>query len=599
MAGVLAPVPRWQPLDGDGKPIPGARLYLHVAGTSTPAKAYKDPYLLIRHTNPVIADGDGRFPTIWLDQAVEYDRTLVNPTDPTAVPEPDPEDDGTIISGPDPVDPDPITEPPEEEEEPTEVPPVIIVGNPTHYVPPTADVNAALQNAQPGASVLFAAGAEYVGNFTVPAKTNDSWLTLTSDGSIVAAGTRVGLAQSGTMPIFRSPNNQPVWSMAPNAKRTRFVGLEMGPSGHETGTAMEIGSPIETVLSRQPVDVVLDRVLILGRTAGQKRGLALHGVNLIVKECYIGDIKGAGFDTQAIFINNGPGPYSITNSFLEAAGENFLVGGEDPRISGCVPSDITFEDNLLEKPSSWYGGPWQVKNLFELKTGNNVQARRNVLRRCWAQAQDGDAVLFTPRNQDGSAPWNVVSNVIFEYNRIEDVGAGFNILGTDNLNPSGRLDDVIIRHNLVVVNLAYGGSGRFIIMGAGPQNVTVRNNTSINLAGSNAFIYVYGGDPTLIAGFDCRDNLAYHGTYGVIGAGVGTGNPAFAEFFSSPVFSGNVLAGAVAAGYSAADYPVGNFFPTVAELEAEFVNFAGGDYALDVGSPYTGKGADMTEVPEG
>lgn len=51
-----------------GSVAPGSKLYWYQAGTTTPATTYTSNDLdpLAVNTNPVIADANGRFPTIWL-----------------------------------------------------------------------------------------------------------------------------------------------------------------------------------------------------------------------------------------------------------------------------------------------------------------------------------------------------------------------------------------------------------------------------------------------------------------------------------------------------------------------------------------------------
>ena len=48
-----------------------------------------------------------------------------------------------------------------------------------------------------------------------------------------------------------------------------------------------------------------------------------------------------------------PGPITIENNYLEAAGENFLLGGSDPAIPGLVTENVVFRYNYVTKPMSW------------------------------------------------------------------------------------------------------------------------------------------------------------------------------------------------------------------------------------------------------
>src|SRR5687768_13153544 len=73
---------------------------------------------------------------------------------------------------------------------------------------------------------------------------------------------------------------------------------------------------------------------------GQKRCIALNATHVTIADSYISECKSTTQDSQAIAGWNGPGPYTIENNYLEAAGENVMIGGSDPSITDLVPSDI-------------------------------------------------------------------------------------------------------------------------------------------------------------------------------------------------------------------------------------------------------------------
>ena len=99
---------------------------------------------------------------------------------------------------------------------------------------------------------------------------------------------------------------------------------------------LRVGNGDEKSLSLLPHDFEIDRVYIHGDpTVGSKRGIALNGVNVTVKNSYISGFKSDWQDTQAVCGWNGPGPFSIVNNYLEAAGENvFFADGSVYRMSG-------------------------------------------------------------------------------------------------------------------------------------------------------------------------------------------------------------------------------------------------------------------------
>lgn len=52
--------------DDAGERAPGAKIYFFDAGTSTPRAVYQDAALTTPHTHPAVADGNGRWPQIFL-----------------------------------------------------------------------------------------------------------------------------------------------------------------------------------------------------------------------------------------------------------------------------------------------------------------------------------------------------------------------------------------------------------------------------------------------------------------------------------------------------------------------------------------------------
>lgn len=52
-----------------GEILPGTKLYWYESGTSTPLATYSNEALTTPNTNPVLSDSEGRFPSIWLQDA--------------------------------------------------------------------------------------------------------------------------------------------------------------------------------------------------------------------------------------------------------------------------------------------------------------------------------------------------------------------------------------------------------------------------------------------------------------------------------------------------------------------------------------------------
>jgi microcystin-dependent protein len=79
--GYILPFPIWQPVDGSGIPFAGGKMYVYLAGTTTPATLYGDVGLTTPLTNPVIADSAGRFAEMYAASGVSYKLVLKTSAD--------------------------------------------------------------------------------------------------------------------------------------------------------------------------------------------------------------------------------------------------------------------------------------------------------------------------------------------------------------------------------------------------------------------------------------------------------------------------------------------------------------------------------------
>src|SRR5262245_18004200 len=372
----------------------------------------------------------------------------------------------------------------------------------TTYVSPTGrtlnvgasgNFQAALNKAQPGDVITLAAGASYIGPFTLPVKSGSGYIVVRSsaaDTSLPPAGRRITPAASILMPKIVGPASSPALVTAPGAHHFRFVAVEFVPAnGTYTDTLIRLGIGDETNLGNLPHHLIFDRCFIHGDpVTGGKHGVGFNGASLAVIDSYLSDWKGAGQDTQAIAGWNGPGPFKIVNNYLEAAGENIMFGGADAKITGLVPSDIEISGNYFFKPLSWkvgdpgYAGThWTVKNLLELKNARRVLITENLLENCWVDGQVGFAVVFTVRNQDGTNPWAVVSDVTFTRNVIRNTANGITMLGYDDLHPSQYAKRLLLQHNLLygIGSNPSNGDGIAFQIISGYQDVKIDHNTAI------------------------------------------------------------------------------------------------------------------------
>jgi hypothetical protein len=428
------------------------------------------------------------------------------------------------------------------------------------------DLQAAINAAKPGDTILLARGAHFTGGFVLPATPAGAtaFITIrTGAESLPAAGTRVSPSASGTLAVLSSRTSDPVLRTAAGAHHWRIENVEFGPTTTGTSAIIELGDGKQTSLADVPHDLVLDRVYVHGDPErGQKRGVALNSAATEIRNSYISDIKAVGADTQAIAGWNGPGPFLIENNYLEAAGENVMFGGGDPSIDGLVPRGITVRGNHIARPVAWRDAKWSVKNLFELKNAADVLVDGNLFETHWGGGQPGYAIVFTPRNQEGRAPWSTVEHVRFTNNVIRHVAAGFNISGTDDNHRSGTARDITIANNVLidVDGKKWGGPGDFLQIGHGAVDVHVEGNL---VQHTGRIISAYGREP--ITGFVFRDNVLRHNAYGVMGDGASPGRLTFDRYLGGAVFEHNTIAGG-----DQSRYPAGNQFVAADALEGRF-----------------------------
>jgi hypothetical protein len=434
----------------------------------------------------------------------------------------------------------------------------------------------ALDKARPGDVLELEAGAEFRGPFSLPNKSGDGWIIVRSaqHASLPAPGTRVEPSHASLMPVLVA-DGEAVLKAAPGAHHYRFIGIELRPvDGSFIYNLVELGSGTETA-DTLAHHIVFDRVYLHGEpTVGTRRGIALNSAHSAVIDSWLSDFKEQGADSQAIAGWGGPGPFLIRNNYLEAAGENILFGGGGRiGIDELVPSDIEVRGNYMTKPLAWKAGhpdfngtQWNIKNLFELKNARRVLVDGNVFENNWAQAQNGMAILFTVRNDEGQVPWATIEDVTFTNNVIANVAGGVNILAVDDSGSAGtgRAARIVIRNNV----FRDMNSGHLFQILGGPADLTIEHNTALNPAN----IIMTEGNPT--EGLRFAGNIVRHNEYGIIGSGTGPGQQTIERYMPGAEITGNVIVGG-----NMRSYPAGNTFP-LSINDVGFANSEAGDFRI-------------------
>jgi hypothetical protein len=460
------------------------------------------------------------------------------------------------------------------------------------HVESGGDLQAAIDGAQPGDTIFLQPGATFTGNFVLPVKTGTSYITIRSsapDSALPPPNQRIDPSYAAQLPKIQSGNGMQAMVTAPGAHHYRLLALEFLATFFGNGDILDLGdgSSAQNTLASVPHDLIVDRVYIHGDvTYGQKRGIGLNSASTSVLNSYIADIKATGMDSQAICGWNGPGPFTIANNYLEAAGENVLFGGADPAIPNLVPSDITFTHNYLSKPLAWQTQNWVVKNLLELKNAQRMVIDGNILENVWPSGQTGYAVVITPRNQDGTAPWSVVQQLQFTNNIVRHVSSVFQLLGTDDNFPSQPTNHILVRNNLFddVSSAKYGGDGRWLLI-MGSALATFDHNTVIN-DGSSTIM----ADSAQATGLVLTNNIMADNLYGIMGSNASPGNGTIAMYFPGIQMQDGVFAGS-----DPSIYPAGNYYPP-SMSGVGFIDLAHGNYRLAGTSIYRNAATDGTDV---
>lgn len=517
---------------------------------------------------------------------------------------------------------------------------------PTISVNSGGDLQGALDAANCGETIELQAGATFASRqYILPAKLCDDqhWIiirTSAPDASLPPEGTRMtpcyaGVASLPGRPAFACPSAQKVLAtisasgtgdgpvvFANGANHYRLLGLEITRVAND-------GKPLGTLISPQAGaamnSIVMDRLYIHGTPKDEtRRGVGLAGgTNMAVQDSYISDIHcdtdGTCIDSQAVAGGKGDlpmGPYKIVDNFLEAAGENILLGGDE---ATQTPADIQISRNHFFKPMTWMKGQPGftgvtpiVKNLFELKNAQRVLVDSNIMENTWGGfSQHGAAILLTPKNQDSNGasvcPLCEVTDVTIRYGTISHVAEAF-VIAT-GMTPAGGVALAGERysiHDIVVDDIdgtAYAGYGTFAEVGsvAQPrlQNVEINHVTAFP---NHAMFNVGALETAKIPGFIFSNSIVAAGHAPVSSTGGGSINCAHTDVpvetvtacFSGYTFAHNAILGSP---YPPASWPTGNFFYSPTAIG--FVNFNngdGGDYHLLPSSPAIGAASDGTNL---
>jgi hypothetical protein len=465
----------------------------------------------------------------------------------------------------------------------------------------SAGFQTAINAATCGDTIVLAAGSTYSGAFTIPNKICSGWILIVSSAlpSLPASGMRVGPSNAVNLAkiVTTTADTSPI-TFQTSSHNWRLIGLEVTSAAGLHEYSLVETSVSTTQVSQEPSFIIIDRCYVHGApTSAVRRGFSLQGPSMAVVDSYFSEFHdqisspGAGADSQAIASWNSPGPVLIQNNFLSAASENTMFGGSDPSITNLVPSDITIVGNWYWKDhANWLGAGMVVKNSAEFKNAQRVLVDGNVFEYSWGDGQDGTAVMFTVRNQDGRCNWCTVQDVTFTHNLIRHAGNGIETTGADSNFPSLPDNRILIQNNVMtdINSVSWIGSGRGLLNLTGSNNIIIDHNS---IFANQTCMYL--GDSGKIGTLQWTNQICLYGSYGVFGNGVGTGSIAFTTYVTTWVYNDSVL---LTAGGSSdgSTWPSATFFNTTAG--AQFTDYANANFQLLNGSPYHNAGTDGRDI---
>lgn len=227
----------------------------------------------------------------------------------------------------------------------------------TITVPPSGDLQGAIDAANPGDEIVLTAGATYTGNYVLRNKGGSGWIRIRTSAmkQLPRPGTRVGAWSTGLAKVVAA-GVAPAFQTEPGAHQYRLIGLEMTvpPATQQNYGLVMYGDGTETTTAQLPSDIILDRVYIHGEVLCHcKRGVQMNGIRLSLIDSSVTEFHGFGQEAQAVAAWGAPGPLKIVNNELDGAGENILFGGAYAALPGVIQSDAEIRNNHLYKPQAW------------------------------------------------------------------------------------------------------------------------------------------------------------------------------------------------------------------------------------------------------
>lgn len=447
-------------------------------------------------------------------------------------------------------------------------------------VPKGANLQAAIDKADGGDIIELEAGAVYE-NVILPKKDIKDFITIrSSKADQLPENKRVNPAQANLMAKIVIRKNGAAVDIEKAAHHYRFVGIEFAPDTKDyIYNLIFLGEPEK--LADVAHHFEFDRCFIHSIDQGvTRRGIAVNSADTTITNSYFQGFAYPQEETQGICGWTGTKNVKIINNYIEGGAENIMFGGADAKSADLIPTDIEVRGNHFFKPVEWRDKNFTTKCLFEIKTAKRLSFTENYLENNWI----GSAFRITIRNDNGTAPFNTIEDVVIKNNVINGAGDGINILGKDDGHESLMMRGLTIVNN-VFLNIGgkeFDGNGYFVQIADG-RDILIANNTVFNEGNITQF------HRDLPQNFVFRDNIVGHGDYGI--HGLDNVKSAVAQ----GIFQNNLFVNNHQIPISDFSIPPNNFV-IQSYQDIGFVNLSDKDFRLLPSSRFKAKGADKTDI---
>jgi hypothetical protein len=325
----------------------------------------------------------------------------------------------------------------------------------------------------------------------------------------------------------------------PGASNWRLVAVRVTSPGPD-GTCVGLGdaTPMPSTVEALPHDITFESLLCDGGD-NAKRGVSLNGNALTLIYSVVKGIRQPTLnnDTQASLLQRRRAVHDRRQLPVRRRRDGPVrrqrPEDREPRaVEHRDPRQRDHEGSGVEG----HAQPGQEPARAEERAARHDRAE--PLEYSWADAQDGTAVLFTIRNQEGGCPWCTVEDVDWGFNIVAHAANGLSILGHDDCGPnkdcsgspprpSGRVTNIRI-HDSLWYDLGTGpyskvGDSTFgWSINDGVVGFTVERNTMIGKY-STLLKLSPGRTKTASVGLAFRNNVLSEGKYAVIADGLAAG----------------------------------------------------------------------------